>query len=198
MAVGENYERTLRDLLLAPEEAAKLKAQGGIRAAVLIPLYALDGGLVAVFTRRTEELRRHGGEISFPGGRQDPDEELRQTALREAEEEIGLAPELVTIVGALPPTPTFVTNYAVYPFVGMIEAGGSFRPNPVEVAEVVELALADLAAGFERKRLIRRGVPIKTPTYTVGGHLIWGATARIVGQLLDRLQPLLGSPGGEQ
>jgi 8-oxo-dGTP pyrophosphatase MutT (NUDIX family) len=196
MAVGENYERTLRDLLLAPEEAAKLKAQGGIRAAVLIPLYALDGGLVAVFTRRTEELRRHGGEISFPGGRQDPDEELRQTALREAEEEIGLAPELVTIVGALPPTPTFVTNYAVYPFVGMIEAGGSFRPNPVEVAEVVELALADLAAGFERKRLIRRGVPIKTPTYTVGGHLIWGATARIVGQLLDRLQPLLniGSP----
>jgi 8-oxo-dGTP pyrophosphatase MutT (NUDIX family) len=191
MAAGRDYERTLRELLLAPEEAAKLKAQGGIRAAVLIPLYALDGGLVAVFTRRTEELRRHGGEISFPGGRQDPDEELRQTALREAEEEIGLAPELVTIVGALPPTPTFVTNYAVYPFVGMIDAGGSFRPNPVEVAEVVELALADLAAGFERKRLIRRGVPIKTPTYTVGGHLIWGATARIVGQLLDRLQPVL-------
>jgi 8-oxo-dGTP pyrophosphatase MutT (NUDIX family) len=198
MAAGEDYERALRELLLAPEEAAKLKAQGGVKAAVLIPLYVVEGGLVAVFTRRTEDLRRHAGEISFPGGRQDRDEGLPRTALREAEEEIGLAPELVTIVGALPPTATFVTNYAVYPFVGMIEPGGSFRPNPVEVAEVVELALADLAAGFERKRLIRRGVPIKTPTYTVGGHLIWGATARIVGDLLDRLEPLnIGSPGGE-
>jgi 8-oxo-dGTP pyrophosphatase MutT (NUDIX family) len=191
MAAGEDHERALRELLLTPEEAATLKAPGAVKAAVLIPLYVVEGGLVAVFTRRTEELRRHAGEISFPGGRQDPDEQLWQTALREAEEEIGLVPELVTVVGALPPTPTFVTNYSVYPFVGTIEPGGSFRPNPVEVAEVVELSLADLAAGFERKRLIRRGVPIKTPTYTVGGHLIWGATARIVGQLLDRLQPLL-------
>jgi 8-oxo-dGTP pyrophosphatase MutT (NUDIX family) len=191
MAGGEEYESALRELLLAPEEAVKLRAQGGVKAAVLIPLYVLEGGLVAVFTRRTEELRRHAGEISFPGGRQDPDEALWSTALREANEEIGLAPELVTLVGALPPTATFVTNYAVYPFVGMIEAGNSFRPNPLEVAEVVELGLAELAAGFERKRLIRRGVPIKTPTYTVGGHLIWGATARIVGQLLERLGPLL-------
>ena len=191
MDVGEDYERALRELLLAPEEATKLKAQGGVKAAVLIPLYVTEGALVAVFTRRTEELRRHAGEISFPGGRQDPDEELWSTALREANEEIALAPEHVTVVGALPPTATFVTNYAVYPFVGVIEAGTSFRPNPVEVAEVVELSLADLAEGFERKRLIRRGVPIKTPTYTVGGHLIWGATARIVGELLDRLQPLI-------
>lgn len=191
MAAGDNYERTLRELLLRPEEATKLKAPGGVKAAVLIPLYVVDGAFVAVFTRRTEELRRHAGEISFPGGRQDPDEELWRTALREANEEIGLAPELVTVVGALPPTATFVTNYAVYPFVGVIEPGNSFRPNPLEVAEVVELALADLAEGFERKRLIRRGVPIKTPTYTVGGHLIWGATARIVGDLLDRLKPLI-------
>jgi 8-oxo-dGTP pyrophosphatase MutT (NUDIX family) len=195
--LGANFEHSIREMLLDPGEASELTAGGGMKAAVLIPLYVQHGGLVAVFTRRTEDLRRHAGEISFPGGRQDQDEELWRTALREAEEEIGLAPELVTIVGALPPTATFVTNYAVYPFVGMIERGGNFRPNPVEVAEVVELALADLAAGFERKRLIRRGVPIKTPTYTVGGHLIWGATARIVGQLLERLQPLLAEPRGE-
>jgi 8-oxo-dGTP pyrophosphatase MutT (NUDIX family) len=190
VTADQDYERRLRELLLSPEEASKLRAQGGVKAAVLIPLYLRDGGLVAVFTRRTEDLRRHAGEISFPGGRQDPDEELWSTALREADEEIGLAPGAVTVVGALPPTATFVTNYAVYPFVGMIEPGNTFRPNPVEVAEVVELALADVAAGFERKRLIRRGVPIKTPTYTAGGHLIWGATARIVGQLLERLEPL--------
>jgi 8-oxo-dGTP pyrophosphatase MutT (NUDIX family) len=158
---------------------------------VLIPLYGGESGLVAVFTKRGSDLRRHAGEISFPGGRQDPDEALWDTALREADEEIGLERGEVSIVGALPPTGTFVTNYAVYPFVGLIESGRSFRPNPREVEQVVELSLADLAAGFEQKRLIRRGIPIRTPTYTVRGHLIWGATARIVGNLLERLAPLL-------
>jgi 8-oxo-dGTP pyrophosphatase MutT (NUDIX family) len=183
--------RRLGELLLRPEEAVVLKAAGAIEAAVLIPIYPDDGRLVTVFTKRHSDLRRHAGEISFPGGRRDPGEDLRATALREAEEEIGLRPELVTIAGALPPTSTFVTNYVVYPFVGVIEAGGAFEAHPIEVEEVVELALDDLVAGFERKRLIRRGVPIKTDTYTVGNHLIWGATARIVGNLLERLKPLL-------
>jgi 8-oxo-dGTP pyrophosphatase MutT (NUDIX family) len=181
----------LSELLLAPEEAIKLKAAGGVEAAVLIPVYAGRTGLVAVFTERRADLRRHAGEVSFPGGRRDPGEELRETALREAEEEIGLRPDLVRIVGALPPTPTFVTNYAVYPFVGLIEPGNVFEANPTEVAAVVELGLADLMAGFERKRLIRRGVPIKTATYTVEGHFIWGATARILEGLLERLRPLI-------
>ena len=160
-------------------------------AAVLIPLYLTDGELHAVFTKRNADLRRHAGEISFPGGRRDEDEELLETALREAEEEIGLARPDVEVVGALPPTGTIVTNYAIYPFVGLIEPGSRFRPNPIEVDSVVELSLPSLVAGFERKRLIRRGVPIKTDTYTVGGHLIWGATARILGTLLERVRPLL-------
>jgi 8-oxo-dGTP pyrophosphatase MutT (NUDIX family) len=185
---------SLSDLLLEPDEAIKLKAAGGVEAAVLIPIYAGNSGLVAVFTERRADLRRHAGEVSFPGGRRDPGEDLRETALREAEEEIGLAPHLVTVVGALPPTPTFVTNYAVYPFVGLIEPGGTFHANPTEVEVVVELPLADLVAGFERKRLIRRGVPIKTATYTVEGHFIWGATARILEGLLERLRPLI-EPG---
>jgi 8-oxo-dGTP pyrophosphatase MutT (NUDIX family) len=184
---------SLSELLLEPDEAIKLKAAGGVEAAVLIPIYAADSGLVAVFTERRADLRRHAGEVSFPGGRRDPGEDLRETALREADEEIGLEPQLVTVVGALPPTPTFVTNYAVYPFVGLIEPGGTFRANPTEVEAVVELSLSDLIAGFERKRLIRRGVPIKTATYTVEGHFIWGATARILEGLLERLQPLLES-----
>jgi 8-oxo-dGTP pyrophosphatase MutT (NUDIX family) len=178
-------------LLLDPAEAVAMTTHGNVKAAVLVPLYEEGGRLHAVFTKRPADMRRHAGEISFPGGRMDDGEDLRDTALREAEEEIGLAREQVLVVGALPPTGTIVTNYAVYPFVGLTRSGNAFRPNPVEVDEVVELALPDLIDGFERKRLIRRGVPIKTDTYTVGGHLIWGATARILGTLLDRLRPLL-------
>jgi len=185
------YPARLPELLLAPEEAASMRPPAGVKAAVLVPLYPDDGRLVAVFTKRTEGMRRHAGEISFPGGRQDEGEELTQTALREADEEIGLAPDDVRLVGGLPPVSTVVTNYAIYPFVGLIEPGGTFRPNPGEVEAVVELSLPDLVAGFEKRRLIRRGVPIKTDTYSVDGNFIWGATARILGQLLERLRPLL-------
>jgi 8-oxo-dGTP pyrophosphatase MutT (NUDIX family) len=155
---------------------------------VLIPLYPEGDDLVAVFTERRSDLRRHAGEISFPGGRQDePDEDLRATALREAEEEIGLPPSDVELVGALPPTGTFVTSYRIHPFVGLIEAGHSWKPQASEVERVLELSLPDLRRGFEMQRLLKKGVPIKTPTYTVDGHCVWGATARIVQELLERL-----------
>jgi 8-oxo-dGTP pyrophosphatase MutT (NUDIX family) len=183
----------LRELLLGPEEAAAMEVAGGrTDAAVLIPLYLDRGELHAVFTKRREELRRHAGEISFPGGRPDfPEEELGLTALREAHEEIGLAPEDVELVGALPPVGTFVTNYKIHPFVGVIRPGHAWTPQPTEVEVVLELSLAALARGFEMQRLVRRGVPFKTPTYTVGGHFVWGATARIVQHLLERLGPVL-------
>ena len=182
----------LRPLLLSPEEAAALDAPGTKDAAVLVPLYLDSGSLHAVFTKRRDDLKRHAGEISFPGGRQDfPDEDLRTTALREAEEEIGLSPAEVELVGALEPVGTFVTNYKIHPFVGVIRPGHSWTPQPTEVEEVLELSLPDLVSGFEAKRLLRKGVPIKTPTYTVGRHFVWGATARIVEYLLDRLRPVL-------
>ena len=169
-----------------------MKAPGGVTAAVLIPLYLDEGRLVAIFTKRGPELRRHAGEISFPGGRQDfPDEDLRATALRESEEEIGLAPDDVELVGALAPTGTFVTSYKIHPFVGVIRAGHEWVPQPREVEAVLELSLPALVRGYESKRLVGKGVPIKTPTYTVDGNLIWGATARIVGSLLERLRPVL-------
>ena len=182
----------LRDLLLTPEAAAQLDAPGSTEAAVLVPMFVTDGELHAVFTRRRDDLRRHAGEISFPGGRQDfPDEDLRVTALREAEEEIGLPRDAVQLVGALPPVGTFVTGYRVHPFVGVIDAGHVWTLQPREVAEVLELSLPDLVRGYESRRLIRKGVPIKTPTYTVEGHLVWGATARMVQLLLERLKPVL-------
>jgi 8-oxo-dGTP pyrophosphatase MutT (NUDIX family) len=159
---------------------------------VLVPLYVQDGHVHAVFTRRREDLRRHPGEISFPGGRQDEDEsDLRVTALREAEEEIGLPREDVQLVGALQPTPTIATNYAIYPFVGLIEPGRAWTLSAREVAAVLEFSLRDLRAGYHRKRLLRRGVPFRTDVYVVGEELIWGATARMLGDLLDRVGPLL-------
>ena len=183
---------SLSRLLLSQEEAAELDAPGTKDAAVLVPLLPRPGGLVAVFTERRADLRRHAGEISGPGGRQDePDEDLRLTALREADEEIGLDPARVQMVGALPPVGTFVTGYRVHPFVGLVADGPAWRPQETEVAEVLELSLADLVSGHEMRRLVRRGVPFRTPTYTVDGHLVWGATARIVQSLLDRLGPVL-------
>jgi 8-oxo-dGTP pyrophosphatase MutT (NUDIX family) len=167
-----------------------MDAPGHKDAAVLVPLYREP--LTAVFTERRADLSRHAGEISFPGGRQDhPEEDLRETALREAHEEIGLDPSGVELMGALPPVGTFVTGYRVFPFVGLIEPGQTWRPQATEVEQVLEFALADLVRGYQMQRLIRKGVPIKTPTYTVDGNLVWGATARIVQSLLKALRPLL-------
>ncbi|HEY3021175.1 MAG TPA: CoA pyrophosphatase [Solirubrobacteraceae bacterium] len=178
----------LRRVLLDPSAAAALDVHGRTDAAVLVPLYEHDGDLHVVFTRRRDDLRRHAGEISFPGGRQDePDENLVTTALREAEEEIGLPADAVDVLGALQPTPTIATNYAIYPFVGRIEPGHVWKPSAAEVAAVLELSLSDLRAGYGRRRLLRRGVPFRTDVYVVGEDLIWGATARILGDLLDRV-----------
>jgi len=162
---------------------------GGRHAAVLVPLFPdASGALHAVFTERRADLRRHAGEISFPGGRRDDDDaHLCATALRETHEEIGLPAEAVELLGALQPTPTFVTDYAIYPFVGLIEAGFAWVLEEAEVGRVLELPLESLRRGYARRRLVRRGMPFRTDTYEVDGHLIWGATARIVADLLDRV-----------
>ena len=185
----------LRRVLLVPEEAARLDVRGRTNAAVLVALYVQDDQLSAVFTKRRDDLRRHAGEISFPGGRRDEeDRDLAATALREAEEEIGLPREAVEIVGALQPTPTIATDYAVYPFVGLIEPGRGWTLSPREVEQVLELPLSALRAGYGRRRLVRRGLSIRTDTYVVGEHLIWGATARILSDLFDRIGPMLAEP----
>jgi 8-oxo-dGTP pyrophosphatase MutT (NUDIX family) len=162
---------------------------GRKESAVLVPLFISGGAVHAVFTERRHDLRRHAGEISFPGGRRDPDDEtLVDTALREAGEEIGLPREAVTVVGALEPVGTYVTNYAIYPFVGVIEPGMEWVIGETEVAQVLELSFDTLIAGAGERRMVRRGMAFKTHTYEVGGHLIWGATARIVNDLLARLK----------
>ncbi len=176
------------DRLLSIEDATAIEVRGNIQSAVLVTLAQRDGQLWTVFTRRPDDLRRHAGEISLPGGRLEPeDTSLVHTALREAEEEVGLDPAGVTILGALPPTPTMATGYAIYPFVGAIAGDLTWRPSPAEVAELIELPLGAVLDGHARRRLTRRGLIIRTDTYVVGDHLIWGATARILGDLFDRI-----------
>ena len=164
-----------------------MDASGGVDAAVLVPVYGWPDRPGAIFTERRHDLRRHAGEISFPGGRRDEGEGYRDAALREAQEEIALDPDRVDVLGALPPIGTFVTNFKVHPIVGLIDSDLDFDPNPAEVETVLAFSLAELRNGFAMRRLVRRGVPIRTPTYIVADHLIWGATARILGELLDRI-----------
>jgi 8-oxo-dGTP pyrophosphatase MutT (NUDIX family) len=189
MAESSRSSSDLGSLLLAPAEAEQLDAHGRTEAAVLVPMHGWPENPGLVFTERRSDLKRHAGEISFPGGRRDEGEELLDTALREAEEEIGLSRGRVEIVGALPPIGTFVTNYKVHPFVGLIDEGMRFEPNPSEVESVLVASLDDLVAAYAKRRLVRRGVPIKTDTYEIADKLIWGATARILGLLLERVRP---------
>ncbi len=159
-------------------------------AAVLLPLYGWPDEPGLIFTERRADMRRHAGEISFPGGRRDlEDADLSATALREAQEEIGLDPARVELGESLTPTRTFVTSYLIHPFVGHIPHPGelALEPNPAEVETVLSFSLDALRESYAMRRLVRRGVPIHTPTYEIEGQLIWGATARILGDFLGRV-----------
>jgi 8-oxo-dGTP pyrophosphatase MutT (NUDIX family) len=188
--------KLLRTVLLPAEQAAAIEVRASVQAGVLVPLHVRRGVLHAVFTRRHHELPRHAGEISFPGGRRDAgDLDLVATALRETHEEVGLPAESVQLIGALEPIPTIVTGYAIHPFVGIVPGNFRWTPSDREVAAVIDLPLPAVAAGYGRRRLVRRGATIRTDTYVVDDHMIWGATARIVSDLLDRVGGLLIGAG---
>ncbi len=187
---GQIGPSALSDVLLGLEEAFAAGGAGGTEAAVLLALYGWPEEPGLIFTERRADLRRHAGEISFPGGRRDAgDADLAATALREAHEEIGLDPALVEVSGALRPVSTFVTDYLVHPVVGLVPdpIELDLQPNPGEVETVLTFSLELLRSGYEMRRLMRGGVAVHTPTYEVEGQLIWGATARILGDLLSRV-----------
>jgi 8-oxo-dGTP pyrophosphatase MutT (NUDIX family) len=161
---------------------------GPVAAAVLVALYESGGEAYAVLTKRRSDLRRHAGEISFPGGRRDPEDlDLSETALREAEEEIGLERARASLLGELPPVSTFVTNYEIHPFVATIPPGLTWRASEREVDEVLELGLSAMREAKTMTTITRRGIAFQTDAYVLEGHVIWGATARILQQLLERL-----------
>src|SRR5919198_247678 len=146
----ERFREILRRLLdPAPREAPSPEE---VAAAVLIPVLAQAPELRLIFTKRTDTLSRHAGEISFPGGLSDPDEPPAATALREAEEELGLKPSEVELLGALPPVHTHVSGILIVPFVGMLWRDPAFTPNADEIDQVLEFPLRDLVeAGSERE-----------------------------------------------
>ena len=167
----------------------------GTLAAVLVALYPNEGELHVVLTKRRADLKRHAGEISFPGGRWDAtDVDLSATAVRETEEEIGLEADQLRLLGALERTSTFVTGYVIQPFVGLMPGGGPWRISAREVESVLEPSLGQLREARTRAELKRRGITFQTDAYVLDGEIVWGATARILENLLGRLEPLLELP----
>lgn len=170
---------------LAEREVRRLSNPRGmngrvLRAAVLLPLFSKDGDYHLLFTKRTDKVKRHKGEISFPGGLFDPmDRDLAATALREAHEEIGLLPQDVLLLGELDEVVT-LTDFVVSPFVGLIPYPYRFVPSPYEIAEIITIPLD----AFFREGVAREGEEM-TLSYHWGDHVIWGATARIVRQFLE-------------
>ena len=188
--------QSIRDALAIhrPEKHPTL----GRASAVLVPLFERDGRTHVVLTKRTEGLSSHAGQVSFPGGKPDPaDADLRITALREAHEEIGLARDHVETIGELDDCPTFVTRYVITPIVGIIPDPYVFTPNEDEIATLFDVPLeAFLQPGVLRTQLkFRDDQRYHLYFYSVAGHTVWGATARILTQLLQ-----LGgaSPSGEE
>lgn len=161
----------------------------GTPAAVMVPLLEPDEPTL-LFTRRTELVRDHKGEISFPGGvRHADDPDLVTTALRETEEELGIGRDEFEVVGTLPPVQTFVSGYVIAPFVGLLRGRPELRPSPLEIDEVLELEVAGLAAA--EREVESLGGPPGLPTmyvYEMDGQTVWGATGRIVHGLLEVLR----------
>jgi len=160
------------------------------RAAVLVPLVERPQGLTVLLTRRTDHLQDHAGQISFPGGRVEPDDaDALATALREAEEEVGLARALVTPVGRLD---TYVTRtgFEVTPVVALVAPPPSLAPDPFEVAEVFEVPLAFILDPASRQRHSRLYAGKTRYFYVFPWHdyYIWGATAGMLVNLADLLQ----------
>jgi 8-oxo-dGTP pyrophosphatase MutT (NUDIX family) len=186
---------------IPPEEPAELSyvADGPpvpitMRSAVLVALFEEEGECQLILTRRSLSLRHHKGEIAFPGGRCDENESAIETALREAHEEVGLEPSLVTPLAWLSPIVSFASSSAIWPIVGTLSQRPTFSVNDAEVDRVFTVALKDLVAegAFVEERWRRS---VRRPGadadgsfaiyfYKVPGDVIWGATSRVLTELL--------------
>ncbi len=166
------------------------------RAAVLLLIYQRAGEDYVIFTRRTHAVEHHKGQISLPGGAQDPtDPDTVYTALRETQEELGVDPTLVAVVGALPDVYVPVSGFIITPVVARMKQGQEpveivFSPNPHEVAEVIEVplrALRDEAIHRTELRTVN-GLTQHIHYYTYGPYEIWGATGRIIFEFLESFE----------
>lgn len=190
MAVGDLFFERLSGLL-RPLDARFDLPGGSLRpAGVLVPLRARpgedpgdpDGTITVVLARRTERVPHHKGQVCFPGGSRDPmDRDLSATALREAEEELGIRAADVELLGTMDPVPT-VTGFCIQPFVARLDERASFRLDGFEMAEVFEAPLAGFG-DMDRYRCAEStflGEPYRVYFFDLGPYTIWGATARIL------------------
>ena len=174
---------------VAFERVPGIDMEGLTPAAVLIPLTEIDGEMHALFTKRPDTMPEHSGEVSFPGGRvEEDDQSLVETALRESEEEIGLNRESVDLFGALVRMPT-VTNYMVTTFVGEYRQPCQFRPNPREIEAIFTAPLHELAQPASHRLESRswNGHEFELHFYDYEEHVIWGATGYMLYLLLEYL-----------
>jgi 8-oxo-dGTP pyrophosphatase MutT (NUDIX family) len=198
----------LRERLVPVERADQMinavtKSEPDARlAAVLVPLFEYEEESYLAFIRRSQELRSHSGEIAFPGGGAEAvDRSPVATALREAQEEIGLDPAQVEVLGILPPLFTSVSNYLITPVVAFLPHGlGTLRLQESEVTELILASLEGLAKPdiFHAEEWIRRGLQHTVYFYDYGAYRIWGATARMVKTLLDLLEGCEWDAGNNQ
>lgn len=176
-----------------PSQAVGPEGERLLPAAVLFPIVLRDEGPTVLLTQRTAHLKDHPGQISFPGGRMEPeDPSAVAAALREAEEEIGMAADRVEVVGFLPEYRT-ITGYRVTPVVGLVRPPFELRPDPFEVAEVFEVPLAFLLdpANHQRHEIHYRGRLRHYYAVPYGPYFIWGATAAMIVSLF---RSLVGEP----
>ncbi|MBN1207626.1 MAG: CoA pyrophosphatase [Myxococcaceae bacterium] len=161
-------------------------------SSVLVPLFEREGVPHILFTRRPAHLRHHANQFSFPGGGRDPEDSTPlHTALRETEEELGIERTQVRVLGMLDEVPT-TTAFRIQPFVGIIPSDGQYRPSAEEVAFILEVPLAGLRdpSLLRTEKRTVRGVEYDVHFYTYGSHVIWGATARILYNLLESISDL--------
>ena len=189
MAADEWSERTRQ--ALAEYIPHRLECADATAAAILILIYDRDGEAHILFTERTHRVEHHKGQISFPGGACDESDDcMETTALRETAEEIGVQPEDVEIIGQLDDMLT-ISNFLVTPYVGVLRTNSDypFVINQHEVVEVVQVPLSHLQDDRNMELEVRqfKGKQVLVPAYTYEGHRIWGATARMLHQLLELL-----------
>ncbi|MEM8487284.1 MAG: CoA pyrophosphatase [Bacteroidota bacterium] len=171
----------------AAPDSISIKGKPCRQAAVLALLFPLENATGILLTKRKETLSKHAGQISFPGGKQEADESLPETALRETEEEIGLPPHDIDMLGALSPLYIDVSNFCVFPFLGALhQMPTALVPQDTEVERILKVPLHNLADPAIQKEEIwtLRGQQMTIPYYAYEQETIWGATAMMLAELL--------------
>lgn len=166
---------------------------------VLILLYPRRAQLHLALTRRTDTVAHHKGQISLPGGEREPhDGSLKMTALRETQEELGIETGGLQVLGTLTPLYIPVSDYCIYPYIASSEERPGFHPDPVEVAEVLEVPLSQLMDPATRQveDWVVRGFPMRVPFFAVGVHKVWGATAMVLSEFVALLRSSVPSARG--